>query len=144
MEQYDYNKMTLRQELEARFNEAENLMKKIIPATQLIYAAKSTALTNNRIKTLVKEKPSGYMYNDKNAHALMSCNASQHGTVARAAIGVLGALRESIQQQNGSNTKEESLNDMRANMWGWKYGYDNPRGNCEELIEQRYPKYIKR
>lgn len=136
--------MTLRQELEARFNEAENFMKKTIPATQLVYAAKSVADTNNRIKTLVREKPLGYIYNDKHAHALMSCNASQHGTVARAAIGVLGALRESIQQQNGSNTKEESLNDMRANIWGWKYGYENPHKNCEMLIGERYPKYIKR
>lgn len=29
--------------------------------------------TSNKIKQLAKEKPTGYNYNDKNAHALMSC-----------------------------------------------------------------------
>lgn len=134
-------------ETESKINNVLNNARKTNPISEVVGLGKSIVdiyKANDKIKQYTRSSPNGYYFNDKNAHALISCSGAQNGKLSRAAIGAAGALRESIQQQTGANTKDESIADMKANIFGWKVGYNNPDKDCNDLVKQKYPQYIKR
>lgn len=71
MEQHDYNKMTLRQELEARFNDIENT--KMHPVKQI------TGAIIDMSKEYLKMKHHKYKFLDDYHHCKANYNASSRG-----------------------------------------------------------------
>lgn len=81
-------------------------------------------------------------YNDKYKHSLLSCEEAQKGSVEACAIAAGGLYKEYLDQKRGKNTVLESFNDLKADVYGIYKGMFNPRGNCDELVQKKYKKYL--
>ena len=103
---------------------------------------KNTFKRKNLLEKLEKEEGRGY--NDKYKHAYISCEGAKDGYIGAATVGAMGAAREAWQIVNGENTVEASSDDMQANMYGIRTGLRNRLGNCNDLVQKKYPKYNKR
>ena len=80
-------------------------------------------------------------YNDKYKHALLNCRLAQQGNPGVWAADRLSRIKEMKDVMTGGNTLSESYADMQANLLGRKLGYNNRNGDCDQMVQQYYPKY---
>ena len=80
-------------------------------------------------------------YNDKYKHAMLNCKLAQQGKPEVWAADHLSRIKEMTDVMTGGNTLSESYADMQANLQGRKLGYNNPNGDCDQMVQQYYPKY---
>lgn len=83
-------------------------------------------------------------YNDKYKHSLLSCEEAQKGSVEAATIGAGGLYKEYKDQKLGKNTISESIADLNADAYGIYKGLFNPKGSCDEMVQNKYKKYIRK
>lgn len=83
-------------------------------------------------------------YNDKYKHSLLSCEEAQKGFIEAATIGAGGLYKEYLDQRAKSNTLSESIADLKADAYGIYKGIFNPKGNCDELVQYKYKKYLRK
>ena len=82
-------------------------------------------------------------YYDKYKHALISCESSQRGIVEAGTVGVLGIGKEIKDNFTGRNDLQESWEDIKADGYGIYRGFTSRRGNCDEMVQTKYRKFIK-
>ena len=83
-------------------------------------------------------------YNDKYKHSLLSCEEAQKGSVEAATIAAGGLYKEKKKKKLGKNTFSESLADLKADAYGIYKGILNPKGNCDELVQEKYKKHFRK
>lgn len=81
-------------------------------------------------------------YNDKYKHSLLSCEEAQKGSVEAVAIAAGGLYKEYKDQKLGKNTISESIADLKADAYGIYKGIFNSKGNCDELVQEKYKKHF--
>lgn len=82
-----------------------------------------------------------FKYYDKYKHALLNCKLAQQGDVGAWTADIASRGKEFLDLVTGGNTLSESYADMQANLQGRKLGYNNPNGDCNQMVQQYYPKY---
>ncbi len=82
-----------------------------------------------------------YRYNDKYKHAMINCQMAQRGNAGAFVADVMSKNKEKYDIATRGNTLSESYADMQANLQGRKLGYNNPNGDCDQMVQQYYPKY---
>ena len=80
-------------------------------------------------------------YNDKYKHAMINCQMAQRGSSGAFIADIGSRYKEAKDLWYGTNTLSESYADMQANLQGRKLGYNNPNGDCDQMVQQYYPKY---
>lgn len=82
-----------------------------------------------------------FPYNDKYKHAMINCQMAQHGNSGAFVADIGSRYKEAKDLWYGTNTLSESYADMQANLLGRKLGYNNHNGDCDQMVQQYYPKY---
>ena len=82
-----------------------------------------------------------FKFNDKYKHALLNCKLGQKGDVGAWTADIASRGKEFLDVVTGGNTLSESYADMQANLLGRKLGYNNHNGDCDQMVQQYYPKY---
>lgn len=80
-------------------------------------------------------------YNDKYKHAMINCQMAQRGSSGAFTADIGSRYKEAKDLWYGTNTLSESYADMQANLHGRKLGYNNPNEDCDQMVQQYYPKY---
>ena len=97
-----------------------------------------TRISAERKADILAKKP----YNDKYKHSLLSCEEAQKGSVEAVAIAAGGLYKEYKDQKLGKNTISESIADLKADAYGIYKGIFNSKGNCDELVQEKYKKHF--
>lgn len=98
----------------------------------------NTRISAERKADILAKKP----YNDKYKHSLLSCEEAQKGSVEAVAIAAGGLYKEYKDQKLGKNTISESIADLKADAYGIYKGIFNSKGNCDELVQEKYKKHF--
>lgn len=98
----------------------------------------NTRISAERKADILAKKP----YNDKYKHSLLSCEEAQKGSVEAVAIAAGGLYKEYKDQKLGKNTISESIADLKADAYGIYKGIFNSKGNCDELVREKYKKHF--
>ena len=126
-------------------------------------AVKSSVVTqirntyNQALDTADKLNQDNTINNDKYKHAYISCKGAQSGALGVATIATMGIGKEikdwgnkSIDYINGkdnykhySDIIQDGIQDLKADARGIYVGFKNPDEDCEDMISQFYPRYIK-
>lgn len=100
----------------------------------------NTRISVEEKANILAKKP----YNDKYKHSLLSCAEAQKGSIEAATIAAGGLYKEFLDQRAKSNTISESIADLKADAYGIYKGIFNSKGSCDELVQSKYKKNLRK